>query len=104
MYLALLPRIVAHALPAPWLLGAVSAADALVGLLGLDRAEHVGDQRVQGDPRRPGGLPHDLSPIPSLGKANGIAQECIRHTMLPSQSHYKNIEQSASGRNILIKR
>jgi hypothetical protein len=34
------------------------AADALVGLLGSDRAEFVGDRRVQGDPRRPGGLPH----------------------------------------------
>ena len=45
-----------------------TAADALVGLLGLDRAEFVGDRRVQGDPRRPGGLPHHFSPIPSLGK------------------------------------
>jgi hypothetical protein len=53
----------------PWLLGAVSAADALVGLLGLDRAELVGDRRVQGDRRRPGGLPHQFSRIPSFGKA-----------------------------------
>jgi hypothetical protein len=29
-----------------------TAADALVGFLGLDRAEFVGDRRVQGD--RPG--------------------------------------------------
>ena len=37
----------------PW-----SAADALVGLLGLNGVEFIGDRRVQGDPRRPGGLPH----------------------------------------------
>src|ERR1700689_2908855 len=46
----------------PWLLGTVFAADAFVGLLGLDRAEFAGDGRVQGDPRRPGGLPHHFSP------------------------------------------
>jgi hypothetical protein len=33
-----------------WLLGAVPAADALVGLLGSDRAEFIGDRRVQGGP------------------------------------------------------
>src|ERR1022692_4213469 len=37
----------------PW-----TAADALVGLLGLDEAHFVTEERVQGDPRRPGGLPH----------------------------------------------
>ena len=47
----------------PW-----SAADPLVGLLGLDGAEFIGDRRVQGDPRRPGGLPHNSSPIPRLAK------------------------------------
>src|ERR1035438_5523387 len=37
----------------PW-----TAADALVGLLGLDDSNFLGEERVQGDPRRPGGLPH----------------------------------------------
>jgi hypothetical protein len=55
-----------------------TAADPLVGLLGLDRAEFVGDRRVQGDPRRPGGLPHSSSPTPSLGKLNDIAHFCVR--------------------------
>ena len=37
----------------PW-----SAADAPVGLLGIDEADLAGEQRVQGDPRGPGGPPH----------------------------------------------
>jgi hypothetical protein len=37
----------------PW-----SAGDALVGLLGLDEADCVSAERVQGDPRGPGGPPH----------------------------------------------
>ena len=40
----------------PW-----SAADALVGFLGLD-------ERVQGDPRGPGGPPHEFSLICTFGK------------------------------------
>ena len=40
----------------PW-----TAADALVGLLGLGEAHFVMEERVQGDPRRPGGLPHDCA-------------------------------------------
>jgi hypothetical protein len=47
----------------PW-----SAADAHVGLLGLDESDFTGEERVQGDPRRPGGLPHDCIWIPSFGK------------------------------------
>ena len=39
----------------PW-----TAADALVGLFD--------EERVQGDPRRPGGLPHYDGRIPSFGK------------------------------------
>ena len=35
------------------------AADALVGLLRLERAEFIGDRRVQGDPRRRGSAPHN---------------------------------------------
>ena len=35
-----------------------SAADAPVGLRSMDEADFVGEARVQGDPRRPGGLPH----------------------------------------------
>src|ERR1017187_2677187 len=35
-----------------------SAADALVGLLRLVEADFVGEKRVQGDPRGPGGPPH----------------------------------------------
>src|ERR1700690_2733672 len=31
-----------------------SAADAHVGLLGLDESDFTGEERVQGDPRRPG--------------------------------------------------
>jgi hypothetical protein len=47
----------------PW-----SAADALVGLPGLDESDFTGEERVQGDPRRPGGLPHDCLSIPGVGK------------------------------------
>ena len=43
----------------PW-----SAADALVGLLGLKRAGFPGEKRVQGDPRVPGGPPHHFSALP----------------------------------------
>jgi hypothetical protein len=35
-----------------------SAADAPVGLLRADAADLVGEKRVQGDPRGPGGSPH----------------------------------------------
>src|ERR1017187_5143990 len=42
-----------------------TAADALVGLLGLNEAHFVTEERVQGDPRRPGGLPHDCPRIPT---------------------------------------
>jgi hypothetical protein len=38
----------------PW-----TAADALVGSLRLYGSHFVTEERVQGDPRRPGGLPHD---------------------------------------------
>jgi hypothetical protein len=48
-----------------------SAADALVGLFGLDGVEFIGYRRVQGDPRRPGGLPHNSGPILTLGKTVG---------------------------------
>ena len=58
-----------------------SAADALVGLFGLDGVEFIGDRRVQGDPRRPGGLPHNFGPILSLGNTKFLAQECVRHRM-----------------------
>ena len=68
----------------PWLLGAVSAADALVGLLGLDRAEFVGDRRVQGDPRRPGGLPY-LSDIARSACAS--SQHNHRELALARQLH-----------------
>ena len=37
----------------PW-----TAADAFVGSLGFDEAHFVTEERVQGDPRRPGGPPH----------------------------------------------
>ena len=47
----------------PW-----SPADALVGLPGLEEADFTGEERVQGDPRRPGGLPHDCIWIPGFGK------------------------------------
>src|ERR1035441_3442784 len=45
-----------------------SAADALVGLPGLEEADFTGEERVQGDPRRPGGLPHDCIWIPGFGE------------------------------------
>ena len=38
-----------------------SAADALVGSSGLDDAEFVDEERVRGDPRGPGGPPHNFS-------------------------------------------
>ena len=44
----------------PW-----TAADALVGSLGLDEFHFVTEERVQGDPRRPGGLPHDCARSPT---------------------------------------
>ena len=44
----------------PW-----SAADALVGLLATNRAGFPGEQRVQGDPRGPGGPPHHFYRIRS---------------------------------------
>jgi hypothetical protein len=47
----------------PW-----SAADALVGLPGLEEADFTAEERVQGDPRGPGGLPHDCFWIPGFGK------------------------------------
>jgi hypothetical protein len=34
----------------------------------LKEADSVGEERVQGDPRRPGGLPHDCIWIPGFGK------------------------------------
>ena len=64
----------------PW-----SAADALVGLLGLDRAEFVGDQRVQGDPAQTKPVcPSGSSPIPALGKLSGIEHSSLRHIALHS--------------------
>jgi hypothetical protein len=53
----------------PW-----SAADALVGLLSFEEAEFVTEERVQGDPRRPGGLPHDCTKIPPFGKLSSIGR------------------------------
>jgi hypothetical protein len=51
-----------------WMVGRTpwSAADALVGLAGSDEAEFVDDERVRGDPRGPGGPPHDFSMFRSL--------------------------------------
>jgi len=47
----------------PW-----TAADALVGLWGLSKfLIHRAKKRVQGDPRRPGGLPHELCSTESNG-------------------------------------
>jgi hypothetical protein len=34
----------------------------------------IGERRVQGDPRRPGGLPHHFSAIFSLGKLSDVGQ------------------------------
>ena len=51
----------------PW-----SAADALVGLLGLDESDCIGEERVQGDPRRPGVCPTTASGSPVLGKLSDI--------------------------------
>jgi hypothetical protein len=42
----------------PW-----TAADALVGSLRLYEGHFVTEERVQGDPRRPGGLPHGYADI-----------------------------------------
>jgi hypothetical protein len=46
-----------------------SAADAPVGLRSMDEADFVGEERVQGDPRRPGGLPHRFRSIRDIGKS-----------------------------------
>ena len=47
----------------PW-----TAADALVGLLGLEEADFNWRGRVLGYPRRSGGLPHDCIWILSIGE------------------------------------
>ncbi len=47
----------------PW-----SAADALVGFPHLDSADFVADGRVQGDPRGPGGPPHEFTKTQNFGK------------------------------------
>jgi hypothetical protein len=47
----------------PW-----SAADALVGFPDLDSADFVADERVQGDPRGPGGPPHEFTKTQNFGK------------------------------------
>jgi len=49
-----------------------SAADALVGLQRPDTAVRLGQERVQGDPRGPGGPPHKLCRILVLRKLNDI--------------------------------
>jgi len=48
----------------PW-----SAADALVGLLRMRESDFVGEERVQGDPRGPGGPPHHVYRILSSAKS-----------------------------------
>jgi hypothetical protein len=47
----------------PW-----SAADALVGLLGLDEVDCVSAERVQGDPRGSGGPARDHFKSSSIGE------------------------------------
>jgi len=48
----------------PW-----TAADALVGLSRSSKASVLRTQeRVRGDPRRPGGLPHGIPQITDIGK------------------------------------
>jgi hypothetical protein len=47
----------------PW-----TAADALVGSLGFDEAHFATEERDQGDPRGPGGLPHNCMRMPSFQK------------------------------------
>ena len=45
-----------------------SAADALVGSSGLEAAEFVAEERVRGDPRGPGGPPHNFGRTGRFGK------------------------------------
>ena len=59
----------------PW-----TAADAFVGSLGFDEAHFVTEARVQGDPRRPGGLPHDCIRIPSFRKTKWHWDGILPHT------------------------
>jgi len=42
-----------------------------------------GKERVQGDPRGPGGPPHHLFRIQHLRKLSGIGHECPRHFVFP---------------------
>ncbi len=55
-----------------------AAADALVGSLGWDEAHFVTAERVQGYPRRPGGLPHDCVRT-VLGNLNDIGRKRVPH-------------------------
>src|SRR5450759_2978151 len=38
----------------------------------VDDADFIGEKRVQGDPRGPGGLPHNFRSIADSGKTSGI--------------------------------
>src|ERR1019366_5724433 len=50
-----------------------SAAEAPVGLHGVDEADFVGKERVQGDPRGPGGPPHKFRYVALAGHARPTA-------------------------------
>jgi len=58
----------------PW-----TAADALVGSLGFDEAYFATEERVQGDPRRPGGLPHRCIRIPNFRKTKWHWDDILPH-------------------------
>src|SRR3989442_404885 len=52
-----------------------SAAGPLAGLPVVDETDPVGEERVQGDPRGPGGPPHNFCGILRTGKTSGIRLE-----------------------------
>ena len=69
----------------PW-----SATDALVGLLGLDEVDCVSAERVQGDPRGPGGPPHDYCKSSSIGKTKWHWDGIPRRVVNPSYAFTKS--------------
>src|SRR5206468_9525625 len=52
-----------------------SAAGPLAGLPDVDETDAVGEERVPGDPRGPGGPPHNFCGILRTGKTSGIRLE-----------------------------
>src|SRR5881409_4280678 len=55
-----------------------SAAGPLAGLPVVDETHPVGEERVLGDPRGPGGPPHNFCGVLRTGKPSGISCPTVR--------------------------